>query len=496
MIGDIENPFVDYGTIVSGNRFIGRKDDLKVVENRIIRQKESGNLAIIGEPRIGKSSLINKAIIERKDELNAQNIIPIRINLGIYEQVPTFFCSLVTNCIDELKKINRITDIIQTLGDRVLTGQQSWNEKYNDIQRFFEKIRQDGYRVVIILDEFDHARRIFRGDISSFQKLRELSYQPDWRVTFITISRRSIREIELQTQAISTFDGIFHKHYLGMFTDKDVQEYFKKFSALNLTLTRENEKKISFYCGGHPYLLEMLGYEIVENFKEDKQVEIDKVAHLIERSLIDYYDHIIELLQEDKSFNKLLQILFGPIVDARQSDIDKFLKYGIIKPTPQGIYIGFSEHFHIFLNLMQREVDLWPIWSQTEKTLRTLITTKMTEQYGAYWSKQLEKKRPNLKSMFEACRIRQKNEEQSFGPRASPNLIDFTYPNDLFAIISTEWNIFEPIFCKDKAYWNQRAQFLAKIRTPVAHNRIDILEDHEQQIAEGYCKEILSILKK
>ena len=104
MSNEHKNPFVDYGTIVYGDRFIGRKDDLRIVDNRVIRQKEAGNLAIIGEPRIGKSSLIYKAILERKSELNSQNIFPIWINLGTYENAPTFFCSLVTRCAEELEQ--------------------------------------------------------------------------------------------------------------------------------------------------------------------------------------------------------------------------------------------------------------------------------------------------------------------------------------------------------------------------------------------------------
>ena len=53
-----ENPFADYGGIVRNERFIGRSDSLRIVENRVIRPKEPGNLAIIGDYRIGKSSLI------------------------------------------------------------------------------------------------------------------------------------------------------------------------------------------------------------------------------------------------------------------------------------------------------------------------------------------------------------------------------------------------------------------------------------------------------
>ncbi|CAD7782256.1 MAG: hypothetical protein KIIPBIDF_01623 [Candidatus Methanoperedenaceae archaeon GB50] len=119
----------------------------------------------------------------------------------------------------------------------------------------------------------------------------------------------------------------------------------------------------------------------------------------------------------------------------------------------------------------------------------------MLEQYGESWVENLEKARPNLQGIFDKCREAQSREEKLFGSRASRSLIDFTYPQDLFAIIFAEWSIFKSIFGKDKNYWNQRGQLLGKIRTPLAHNRDEPLYDDMRKTAEGYCKEILRIVK-
>jgi len=496
MAFDFENPFADYGNIVRGDRFIGRHDNIRVIENRVINPREPGNLAIIGEPRIGKSSLIYKSVIERKDELIKKRLIPIWFNLATYDKSTFFFRSLVTRCYDEIEELSWLTDPIKYAADRALEDELSWGEGYSRIQRFFEKVRQSNIRILFILDEFDHARYLFKGDISGFQGLRELSYRPEWRVTFITTSRRTIREIELQTQAISTLDGIFYKHYLAMFNESDLQEYYMRLSSVGIELTPTAKERLEFYCGGHPYLLEMLGYEVVEVFREQKELNVDKAAKRIAQSFLDQYDRMSDLLSEDGSLNKLLQILFGPVIDVKQTDVDKFIWYGLIRLTDQNIYVAFSPHFQSYLNLIERQIDLWPLWRETEIALRQVITTKMFEQYGERWIDELEKKRPNLKAIFEKCRQFQQKEEKSFGSRASRNLIDFTYPNDLFDIIFAEWSIFGTIFKKDKNYWGQCIQLLTKIRNPLAHNRDQTLYDYERQIAEGYCKEILAILKE
>ncbi len=493
---DFENPFADYGNIVRGARFIGRSDSLRVVENRVIRPHEPGNLAIIGDYRIGKSSLVYKAVIERKNELIAKKWLPIWINLATYDQASLLFRSLVTRCYDEMEELGWLAEPIKYAASRALQDELLWSEGYERIQRFFEKIRQAGFRILFVLDEFDHARHLFKGDISGFQGLRELSYRPEWRVTFITTSRRTLRNIELQTKAISTFDLIFHKHFLAMFNEPDLQEYFTRLSSVGITVTPEFKERVSFYCGGHPYLLEMLGYEIVEMFREQQKVDVDQAARRIEQSLLDQYDHMVDILREDGSLNKMLQILFGPVVDVKQNDADEFLRYGLIKPSDQGVYVAFSLHFQAYLKLIERQIDLWPIWRETEITLRNIITTKMLEQHGEHWIDKVEKARPNLKSIFAACREAQQKEEKSFGGRASRNLIDFAYPQDLFAIIFAEWGAFKSIFGKDKGYWDQRAQLLGKIRNPLAHNRNEALADYERQVAEGYCKEILATLQQ
>ena len=69
-----------------------------------------------------------------------------------------------------------------------------------------------------------------------------------------------------------------------------------------------------------------------------------------------------------------------------------------------------------------------------------------------------------------------------------------TYPMQLFEIILAEWNRFKDIFGRDKQYWNQRAEFIAKIRNPLAHNREEALQEYELKIAEGYCEEILDAI--
>lgn len=494
---DFVNPFSDYGNIVYGDRFINRRDSIRAVENRVIRPKEPGNLAIIGDYRIGKSSLAYKSVMERESDLLEKRIIPVWINLATFDQASIFFRSLVASSYDEIDGLNWLTDAVKSAAERALQDEVSWSEGYGRIQRYFEKVRQANIRILFILDEFDHARHLFKGDISGFQGLRELSYRPEWRVTFITTSRRSLQSIELQTKAISTLDHTFHKHYLGMFDENAREEYFARLSSVGISITPQLKEKFIFYCGGHPFLLEMLGYEAVELFREAGMRDdlVDQAVKSVEQSFIDHYEHMLGVLKEDGSLNKVLQILFGPVIDVKLTDAEELQRYGLIRLAEQGNYMAFSEHFQTFLKMIGRQVDLWPLWRETEIALRRHITEKMLEQYGEQWVEKICKSKPNLRSIFERCTEAQQKEEKSFGSRASRNLIEFTYPRDLFDIIFAEWAIFRGTFGKDKNYWDQHAKLLSKVRNPLAHNRDQLLYDYERQTAEGYCQEILTTLE-
>ena len=95
------------------------------------------------------------------------------------------------------------------------------------------------------------------------------------------------------------------------------------------------------------------------------------------------------------------------------------------------------------------------------------------------------------------CRSAQQKEEKSFRDRASQNLIDFTYPGDLFEVITAKglWEtFFQPIFGRDKAHWNERSVLLSRCRNPLAHNRDEALKPHERKTVEAYCDEIMSCI--
>ena len=503
---NFENPFSDYGKIVHGERFIGRKEARDVIENRITQPTNPGNLAIVGMHRIGKSSLAYKTIIEQKDKLIDKGVLPIWIGFSSYNQSLEFFSSLVDECVNEMENLNWLTAKVRRSANRVLETDATWDP----IKRFFKEVQNAGYGTLFILDEFDQARHLFKGE-TAFQRLRELADYPDYRFSLVLTSRRSIRDIELSAGSSSPFHNIFQIQRLAMFSSKDLEIYFSRFSDVEIPISDENRKRVLFYCGTHPYLLEMLGCEIVESFSQDQEIDVNKAADTIIQSIFEHYDDMIRLIQDEGILNKLFQILFGPVIDVKPTDVTELESYGLIKPViedlkteeypEKGAYVAYSEHFHDYLKLHKRSPEfvdgLWQIWSNTEKVLREAIISTMSNVYGDDWIEKLERARPNLKQIFDRCRQAQRKEEESFADRASQNLIDFTYPADLFTIILAKglWDQhFQATLGENKNYWDERGKFLAKCRTPLGHNRDNILRSDQRKTFEAYCDEILGVL--
>ena len=116
------NPFAHYGTIVYGLEFYGRLKELMDVKSRAA----SGNLAVIGEPRIGKSSLVYEALVNSEINSNENQMVTIWMDLSTFDCERSFFVALVNSCRDELIKNKLVSEpIIQAESDFKEKNQKS-----------------------------------------------------------------------------------------------------------------------------------------------------------------------------------------------------------------------------------------------------------------------------------------------------------------------------------------------------------------------------------
>jgi hypothetical protein len=346
----------------------------------------------------------------------------------------------------------------------------------------------------LVLDGFDAVRGYF--DVHDFQFLQTLSTHEEIRLCIVTISHFLLAEIELNVKndTMSNFHQTFDNIYLGMYNEDDLTEYWEKFFNSKVPITDEGKQKIYDFTGRHPYLLDLFNFNLFNNLKLDNIIQsVESTKKKLNLTIETNYHLIFGLLKEEDLDSKLLQMVLGPIYDIRRTDIEKIERYHLVIQH-NGSYRGFSNDFHDYLYRIQREVPIWELWTETEIRLRTLVDTWLQERYGEDWVPKFRKLSPVKELYVAKLEEMQQKEPKSFPDTFSKNLLEFTYPAELFdQFMRVEWKWFKPIFSNKEANeWKMVFDVLARVRNPLAHNKMNILKDYERNKAISYCQEIVN----
>ena len=545
---NLRNPFCQQGA-VAAPLFIGRFANLERIRTAVTALIDNGtlfNLAITGLPKIGKTSLVKKAIIERKDELIKNNILPINVNLGRCQAGENsfldFLCVVLTTCFDRMEELGWVTPEIQGLYDSI---PKLYDEKVDKhliqvqleelIENFFRKVSEANRRILLIVDEFDAARRLFRG-AAPFHFLRDLVGSAEAELHILLTSRRNIAKIELQAGSdFVYFYNDLDVVNLGMFGEGDLDIYFSKFTDIRIRYSENFRKRLLWWCGAHPYLLGKFGWEVAEMCRTNEkatvnETDVDTVGAKIEDSVLkNYYKkNLMPLLQDLEIHGNLFQTLFevkSVRTEEEEEAIGALEGYGLIKKTKNGGYTAYSEHFYNYLSELNQESEETlsessgtnyqlnsaekKIWDITEPALREVITIVMSHHHGPQWIDIVEREHTEIQNIFRGCRKERQAHQNSLPGEDNElyDLINFTKPADLFDIILHDdiWQYFRKFFGKNDPqhdcdwtnYWTLRSDFIRKrFRNPASHGNESMIRNHERDTFRGYCGEILEICGK
>ena len=515
-----QNPFSDFGQLIKGKRFAGRKSEIQAIRNRVIGDS-FGNIAVMGMPRIGKSSLVWNALMAIKEEQIIKKNIIITIYVGEISTSIDFFKTLVHKVVEELELISNKEskiniDKLISIYNEIRKAQERFDFD-NLIDKFFRFLNKFSFRATFILDEFDNIARFFT--VADFQKLRKLASQEVWKICLVTISRRTIQEIEPENGAISNFYGVFSDLRLGLFTKEDIIEYWDVVKSFEIEISEDYKRQVKYLVGNHPFLIDLYNYEAFNLTSNQKEVSSDSLSLKIESelklNLYDNFEKVLKLMKEEGLYSKAIQLILGPVYDVTPIDEQKLLKYqfirlvdnsdkikilkqdlGIKKNSSNHSYVCFSDYFTELINLKFNDIDYWPLWNQTEKNVREIIKDYISETFGDNWElaylKKHEKSEGKLKGIQKLDDVRSYTKNK-FGVLASSHLIDYTFPRDMYDLfISSDWNWFENIFGETKNEWGKRFNTLAEIRNPIAHNNSEFISSEDLKNAKKYCEIIIN----
>lgn len=325
------NPFSQFGAPITGDEFIGRTYHLDIMENRIINVIHPGNLAIIGLPRIGKTSIVKEFLRRNSDYLINIKRIPLYIDISQFHNVDDFFMGLVTSAQRKNSDIGINAQKFSSILENIKNAKDAFDHN-NQVNEFFAEYRKLGYTVIYFLDEFDLISQICP-DATVLQRIRNL-ISSDSGVKIVTISRRTLAEIERNitsdSRAASTFAGVFQDTFVSEFNDEDINDYYKKLADNNVTLSESEKKTMIDQCGTFPLYVSGIGFHLIDQKNRTGEINLLAAINEIKIAMIQNFTHIVDLLQESDSYNALNTILFTEEKIPQMKTLE-FEKYGLIQ---------------------------------------------------------------------------------------------------------------------------------------------------------------------
>jgi AAA ATPase domain len=309
------NPFIGYGTLVSGERLIGRDQEEETLRRRLFEARSSA--ALIGVTRMGKSSLANQIRKEAPDERTSTGWI----NIATARSGAEVLGDILAMCPSEapLHATFTTAGTAPATGDTHDTREVAIHDLYRMIRTALMRLGRSGGHLVVILDEFDSVKN-FPDARDFLNLLRELVYYPDQiPMAVLAVARRPIDRIEVEAADISTFAGVCDSIYLRPMDYEQV----KAMAARSADLAGDAPDVAWKYAAGHPFLSEVAFCRMLEHGVTD-------IGRIIQSDLSSYYKKLEDFLRKEELWEPLLKLASGRGVEVDVEQGALVRRYGLI----------------------------------------------------------------------------------------------------------------------------------------------------------------------
>ena len=495
------------GDVVDGESLIGYNEVYRKLQRNILYNK--GNLALVGLHRMGKTSLIKKLHKEAKNTDAA--IIPVFVNLQelVACDNQNFFDSLLIYVAEKVKgglarrrRLDQCENFCCEF-DEFAAARPGGTAFRDSFKRLFEEIKDLNMHVLLSMDEFDSAERIFK-TTADYELFRSLA-APDYAVSLVFISRRRLYMIEKKNENNSTFHSAFRENPLVGFSDEDVQLLFETLKInYDICLAPDQMERIKYYAGRSPYIYSAFCHELVEEkICGQNSFDPDEIYKKNITSIVtDYAEVLYQRLQTDGHLAKLLGILFGPSFNVTQSDRDLLGFMGYLSDLNDGDYYqALSGYFTDFLRNKYFVDDSWKNIIDVEKLMKSLILEAFPNLDDEKWHALMDDAYIQFfgnekKFNYSLYKGYISNNLKIFNKHSIlPEVLSLS---DVFVIIRFRWEeIFKKYFAQ-KAFEELKEKFelCASARNPLAHGHEEYLTKLQQERVNIYCREILELVKK
>ena len=185
---------------------MGREQKIHEISSYLRRSDKPGSISVLGERRMGKSSLLNQVVGVLAAEENLVTLHGTAQDLG------------------DIKKTNFFSMLHLAIGRALGHVVKKPAKEYVVLRKAVEQWARQGYRFVLVLDEFEALTANKKLDSEFFGNLRALGERLEYRFGFALASRRPLdvlcREHRVESSSFWYIFGL--PHVLGLLGDQEV----------------------------------------------------------------------------------------------------------------------------------------------------------------------------------------------------------------------------------------------------------------------------------
>ncbi len=352
-----ENPFLDRNKVTDPNLFFGRDKELKYIQDRI-GYREPQSVAIIGERRIGKSSLLThlqysllsteKKIGDETTNGKTPRLVSILLDP---EEIATDHPEDITwSIIDELvSEEPNLLKYVQNYPDKSDKKRLPKRGSRIVLKNLLKDACKEGYRFVLLIDEFE-----LLAENKELRKTRYLQYlrglADNYKLAFVTSSRKELKDISYSLvsdgldKETSPFDNNFSQSvHLGLLEENECVNLIN-IPLLNLDSNKQfgpsEIEEIIALAGKHPYFLKIAAAHLFD-CKEKRILEENLWKREFKKEAAEEFERMWQALGEGENGKEnqewILVVQHNSYINKQEMNVDKELeslyKRGIFRST-------------------------------------------------------------------------------------------------------------------------------------------------------------------
>lgn len=271
-----ENPYVTGNSLIANSGvFFGRRKERFKILSALRNPNNPASVSLLGERRIGKTSLLNQLYKELAKE---DKLISIQTSTQNWKQY---------SAKDFFKSLH------QCLADTVnMAIENNDNSAYEQCRDFIASLAED-YRFVLMIDEFELIASNDNFDADFFSHLRGLGDTASYRFSFVISSRRELQELcRKEKIEASMFWNIFGvREVLNLLDEKDAKNLL--FKPLEKTLGYSYSDRlwneVKKMTGCHPLLIQLVAFSYWNCKHYDFSVDEIEIKMNLRRYLKDWF---------------------------------------------------------------------------------------------------------------------------------------------------------------------------------------------------------------